>query len=189
MVWYIILLISMGLIAAAELGDKTQLMTISLASKYGNRSVFFGIFLGMGVITVIGVLIGSALYSFFPLTYVKTAAGSIFIVFGVYSFYKEESESEEEVEDSSVFKRSFFLSLLAELGDKTQLAVIALSARYGAPVPVLIGALMGLLLVISAGVLLGSTISKIVDREKIDLGAAVMFVIIGIAFIIEALVI
>lgn len=187
MVWYVIVILSLGLVAAAELGDKTQLMTISLASKFGGKPVFFGTLLGMGVITVIGVLIGTTLYSFFPLLYVKVAAGLIFIIFGIYSFYKEERGLEKDVKKDEVFHKSFFLSLIAELGDKTQLAVIALSARYGNPFFVLIGALAGLALIIAAGVLLGTTISKFVEREKIDFGAAVMFVVIGILFVIEAL--
>ncbi|MFW6141440.1 MAG: TMEM165/GDT1 family protein [Candidatus Saliniplasma sp.] len=57
--WLIIVALAFGTVALAEFGDKTQIMTISLASKYKNRPVFWGMFLGMGVITVLGVVIGT----------------------------------------------------------------------------------------------------------------------------------
>lgn len=183
--WYLVLGLAFLLVAAAEIGDKTQLMTISLASKYHHHPVFWGVFLGMGVITVMGVMIGTVLYKVIPIFYVKILAGFIFIIFGIYSFYKEEKEREEEIPRESVFKRSFGLSLVAELGDKTQLAVIALTARYQAPGQILIGSLAGLALVIGLGVLLGSKIADVVEKDKIDLASSILFVVLGIAFILE----
>lgn len=187
MAWYLILAFTFVLIAAAEIGDKTQLMTISLASKYHNRPVFWGVFLGMGVITVLGVLIGTVLYRFIPIFYVKILAGSIFIIFGIYSFYKEEKEETENITRESVFKRSFGLSLIAEFGDKTQLAVIALTARYQAPGEVLVGSLAGLAFVIGVGVFLGSKIAEFVEKDKIDLASSILFIVLGIIFILEPL--
>ncbi|MFW6038199.1 MAG: TMEM165/GDT1 family protein [Candidatus Saliniplasma sp.] len=183
--WLIIVALAFGTVALAEFGDKTQIMTISLASKYKNRPVFWGMFLGMGVITVLGVVIGTVFYQVIPVFHVKIIAASIFIIFGIYSLYTQEKEEDREVDERKVFSTSFFLALVAELGDKTQLVVIALTARYQAPLNVLIGALGGLALVIGMGVFMGAKISEIVEKDKIELLSSLLFIILGIAFFLE----
>lgn len=185
MAWYLILGFAFILIVAAEIGDKSQIMTISLASKYHNRSVFWGVFLGMGVITTLGVIVGTVIYNMIPVFYVKILAGLIFISFGIYSFYKEEKEREKVIHKEDVFKRSFGLSMVAELGDKTQFAVIALTARFQAPEQVLIGSLAGLALVIGLGVFLGSKIAEVVEKDYIDLASFIIFIVLGVIFILE----
>lgn len=184
---FIILGITLGIVALAEIGDKTQLMTISLASKYDEKSVFFGIFLGMAIITVIGVIIGTVLYRYLPVFHIKILAALIFILFGIYSFYKEETHKEKNIDNRKAFTTSFFLSMLAEFGDKTQLVIIALTARFQNPLIVLIGALTGLGVVVSLGVFLGSKISDLVDRERIELISAILFIVLGFAFLLEPL--
>ncbi len=161
--------IAFAIVAGAELGDKSQLMTISLASKYHYWPVFWGIFLGMALVTLIGVGVGVVIYNLIPIFYVRILAASIFILFGAYSLYSEETEDEEKVDRDKVFHTSFLLALLAEFGDKTQLVVIGLTARYQQPLPVLIGALTGLGVVIALGVFLGSKIADFVEKEKIEL--------------------
>lgn len=185
--WILPIVFTFGLVALAEIGDKSQLMTVSLASKYHVRPVFWGIFLGMGTITVIGVVVGTVLYSFIPTFYVKILASMIFIIFGVYSLYKEETEEEEEIDSKKIFTTSFVLSLVAEFGDKTQLLVIALTAQYRAPLPVLFGALAGLGLVIGLGVAFGSKLTDLVEKEKIEFIAALLFIIVGVLFLLNTL--
>lgn len=183
--WFIILLLSLGIVAVAELGDKTQLMTISLASKYHKTPVFWGIFLGMSVITIVGVVVGTVLYRFIPIFYIKIVAAFIFIIFGLYSLYKEETEDKKDIDKKRVFTTSFFLSMVAEFGDKTQLVVIALTARFQSPIIVLIGSISGLAIIIIAGVFLGSKLSEVVEKDKIELIAALLFIILGVAFLLE----
>ncbi|MFO7792370.1 MAG: TMEM165/GDT1 family protein [Candidatus Saliniplasma sp.] len=185
--WIILLLFTFGIVALAEIGDKTQLMTISLASKYHVKPVFWGIFLGMGLITVVGVVVGTVLYSFIPPYYVKVLASLIFIFFGVYSLYQEETEDEEDFSSKKIFTTSFFLALVAEFGDKTQLVVIALTAQYEAPIVVLLGALAGLGLVIGIGVAFGSKLTEIVEKEKIELAASLLFIIVGVISLVNTL--
>lgn len=183
--WFFITALTFGTVALAELGDKTQLMTITLASRYKNRPVFWGMFLGMGVITLLGVIIGTVFYQLIPVYYVKILAASIFILFGIYSLYNQEKEVDKDIDEKKVFSTSFFLALIAELGDKTQLVVIALTARYQAPMNVLIGALGGLALVIGVSVFMGNKISEIVEKDKIDLISASLFIFLGIIFLLE----
>lgn len=181
----LIILSTFAIVFLAELGDKSQLMTISLASKYHYRPVFWGIFLGMCVITVIGVTVGTILYQVIPVFHLKILAALIFLIFGVLSLIKEEQETKRKVKKQKVFTTSFFLAMVAELGDKTQLVVIALTARFQNPYLVFIGAITALALVIGAGVFLGTKLTKFIEKDKIDLIASILFIILGIAFLIE----
>ncbi len=190
--WLTVFLMALGIVAVAELGDKSQLMTISLASKYHHRPVFFGIFVGMALVTVLGVGVGTILYHIIPVFYIRILAALIFIVFGIYTLYdflKSQEEADldelEDEEHSKVFTTSFFLSVVAEFGDKTQLVIIALTARYRSPVPVLSGSLLALLLVIGGGVIIGTKLSDLVEREKIELVASLLFIVLGVAFLVQ----
>ncbi|TET90113.1 MAG: TMEM165/GDT1 family protein [Methanomassiliicoccales archaeon] len=181
------LLLALGIVVVAELGDKTQLMTISFASRYSRRTIYIAAVLGMGIITVIGVAIGVALYASLPIFYVKIVSAAIFIFFGVWVLLKKEERLEEkEIPEKKVFIQTFILFILAEFGDKTQLAVISLTATSGHPWSVLVGALIGFALVVAVGVLIGKEIGKRVKLEWIVLASGIIFIIIGVILAVEA---
>ena len=182
---FIVLLSTFAVVFIAELGDKSQLMTISLASRYHYRPVFWGIFLGMGVITVLGVTVGTILYQIIPVFYLKILAALIFLLFGILSFVKEEGLIKRKVDKRKVFSTSFFLAMVTELGDKTQLVVIALTARFQNPYLVFVGAITALGVVIAAGVFLGTKLTHFVERDKIELISSILFIVLGIAFLVE----
>ncbi len=186
-------LVAFGMIILAELGDKTQLMTISLASRYSRKAVFLGAWLGMGLITVVAVAIGLLLGAVLDIFWVKIIAAVIFVAFGVWTLMRREEEEEEEKKDipeERVFIQTFLLLIIAEFGDKTQLAMIALtgtySGTYGAPVAILMGAVLGFAVVVAVGVLIGREIGKRVDPKWIVLVSGILFIAIGIAVAIEA---
>jgi len=193
MTWYIPFAVTFIVIFLAELGDKTQLITISLSSKHPHIPVFLGVFVGIGVITIIGVILGTIIFEFIPIFYVKILSGLIFVLFGIWTFLiikKKEKEGKikekESAKEKNVFTIAFLMTTLAEFGDKTQFAVIALTAQYKAPVFVYIGALLAFALIIGIGVFLGKKISEKVTSKWIDFGSALLFFIIGIIFILEA---
>lgn len=191
MTWYIPLVAAFVVIFLAELGDKTQLVTISFASKYPHVPVFFGVFLGMSMVTVLGVVVGTILFQVIDVTYVKILSGAIFIIFGIWTLWesnKEEDEKEEEkeVKKKSVFSTTFIMISIAEFGDKTQFMVIALTAQYGTPVLVFIGAVAAFALIVGIGVYVGKKLSEKVSTTWIELGSAILFIVIGVLFIVEA---
>lgn len=188
MVWLALIGISFIMIVVAELGDKTQLMTISLASRYRHTPVFAGVFLGMTLVTVLGVSVGTIIYTYVPVTLIKIIAANIFIIFGVYTLFSKGKDAKTKIKDCHVFRNSFLLSSVAEMGDKTQFAVIGLTARYAAPLPVLIGSIAGLALIIGIGVFFGKTISQHVESEKIKIATALLFIAIGSVFFAEILI-
>jgi len=143
------------------------------------------------VITLLGVILGTILFEFIPIFFVKILSGSIFVLFGIWTLFKmNEAEAKpketNKSEKKSVFSTTFVMISLAEFGDKTQFAVIALTAQYGSPLVVFIGAVLAFALIVGIGVVLGKKISEKVSSKWIDLGSALLFIIIGIIFIVEA---
>jgi putative Ca2+/H+ antiporter (TMEM165/GDT1 family) len=78
------------------------------------------------------------------------------------------------------------LIAIADLGDKTQLAVIALSAEYGLPIQVFIGAMLAMVLLTSLGVVFGRIISRYISARYIKIGSSLIFIVVGILFLFEA---
>ncbi|MBS3816181.1 MAG: TMEM165/GDT1 family protein [Candidatus Thermoplasmatota archaeon] len=188
--WYLIIAVAFFSITLAELGDKSQLMAISLASKYEKRSVFLGFFLGLAVITILGITLGTIIFRIVPVIYLKVIAAIIFLLFGFYILYLEEEESDEEeeyVDRGKIMSTSFLLSFVSEFGDKTQLLVIALTVKYGAPIPVLIGGLGGLAAILIISVLIGSKLGDILEDHKVKIINSIVFISLGILFLIETL--
>ncbi len=193
--WYIPLVVTFIAIFLAELGDKTQLITISFSSKYSRMPVFLGAFLGISMITLVGVILGTILFEFIPIIHVKILSGLIFLLFGAWTLFRMEEEEDTETQEGneskkkSVFSTTFIMISLAEFGDKTQFAVIALTAhyaQYGSHVAVFVGAVLAFALIIGIGAALGKKLSEKVSSKKIDIGSAILFIIIGIIFIVEA---
>jgi putative Ca2+/H+ antiporter (TMEM165/GDT1 family) len=180
-------LLAFGSVILFELGDKTQLMTISFASRYSKKTVFLGSWLGLGLVTVIGVVVGVLLGAAFDDFWIKIIAAAIFIAFGVWTLVKrEEQEVRKDIPEKQVFLQTFIILVLAELGDKTQVIIIMLTANYQAPLSVLLGALLGFAVVVAVGVLIGKEIGKRVATKWIVLVSGILFIVIGVIVAIEA---
>ena len=180
------LITTLLIIAAAELGDKTQLLTFSFAAKYPLWEVLAAVFSAAGLLMAVAVIFGSLITSMIPIFYIKLLAGIFFIAFGIWNWFgKEEEEEGAKQSNGSPFWIVFSAFLLAELGDKTQLATIALSAEYGRPISVWIGATLGMVLVNGIGALAGKWMGKLLPGIWLRLIGAVVFIGFGIASLIE----
>lgn len=140
------LVTSFVLVAIAELGDKTQIAVITLSSRFKALSVFSGAMLAFLATTGIAVIIGDALTLLLPTFWVRLTAATIFLIFGFYTILmvvsrKGEAQVKTKEARNAIFS-SFSLITLMELGDKTQFAVIALSAQYEFPMLVYLGVMM-----------------------------------------------
>lgn len=89
--------------------------------------------------------------------------------------------------DVKLFLLSFGMLFLAELGDKTQLAVFTLVTQYQKPIPIFLGASLALILVTLIGALFGNIVTKYIPAEYLKLVAGILFVGIGIFILIEAI--
>jgi putative Ca2+/H+ antiporter (TMEM165/GDT1 family) len=178
------LISTFALIALAELGDKTQLTVIALSARYDRKKVFSGVVLAFVLVTGLGVLVGEGLLKIIPGEMIKTIAGVMFVVFGLWMLLsKENCEEEKNPRVLNPFISTFSMIALADMGDKTQLSAITLSAKYDSPSLVFLGAVFALASISLLGIFAGKKLCEIAPLSKIKVGAAVMFILFGIMFI------
>jgi putative Ca2+/H+ antiporter (TMEM165/GDT1 family) len=178
------LISTFALIALAELGDKTQLTVIALSARYDRTKVFSGVVLAFVLVTGLGVLVGEGLLRLIPEDMIKIIAGIMFVVFGIWMLLsKENCEDGENPRILNPVISTFSMIALAEMGDKTQLSAITLSAKYDSPYLVFLGAVLALASISLLGIFAGKKLCEIAPLSKIKPGASVMFILFGIMFI------
>ncbi len=151
---------SFALIAAAEIGDKSQLVCMTLASRHRALPVLLGAIAAFALLNTLAVVFGVAIASWLPATIVAATVAFLFAAFGIHSLRIQEDEGDEEVKEKSghsIFFTTFLLITVAEFGDKTQLAVVALSST-AAPLAVWMGSTLALGAISALGVLAGRTV-------------------------------
>jgi len=176
---------SFAIVALAEFGDKTQVAIISLSAKHRPRSVFVGAILAFALIDGVCALIGGAIAPFVPTFWVSLVAGIAFIIFGIYTLLPKKRSIVQIKEHSKVVTTSFLMIAALEFGDKTQLAIIALSAEYDAPLQVFLGVMLALILLTGLESILGSVVSRYISERYIKIGAALIFILFGVLFLLE----
>jgi len=176
------------LITLAELCDKTQLAIISLSSCANALVVFTGAMLAFILVSAIGVAIGDFLSVMLPSQAISFTSAVLFLVFGIYMILtKDREECFRKGNFKYAFLSTFSIITLMELGDKTQLTVIALTAKYGVPAMVYIGVIMAFTFLTGFGVLLGRVLTRKIRIEYIKLGSGVIFLLFGMFFLFEYL--
>jgi len=182
---------ALGLIVVLELGDKTQLATISLASRHPWPPVLLGAATGLILVTAIGSAAGLLLAEVLRdwIFAIKIGGGLLFIAFGVASYRHQEREAADETaRPRGAFLTAFTMNAVAELGDKTQIAVIILVASTGAPLSVFAGASVGLTAVAGASVAIGTGLARILHADRMRVASTLLFIAAGVLLIVEALI-
>ena len=149
-----------SLIALAELGDKSQLVCMTLAARHRHWPVILGASVAFVVLNTLAVLFGAGVSAWIP---ERVTAGLVAILFGAFGIHvlrtQDEDGSDKVVEKPghSIFFTTLLLIFVAEFGDKTQIAVAGLASSM-APFPVWLGATIALVLVSVLGVWFGRTV-------------------------------
>jgi Ca2+/H+ antiporter, TMEM165/GDT1 family len=186
-----VILSSFALLFLAEMGDKTQLMAMTLAHRYRAVPVAIGVCSAFLVLNLLAVAVGEVLFRYVPKPLVLMAAGMLFLFFA-WKSWRDAGEPEEEEGErrggGGVILSSFALIFLAELGDKTQLALIALVASTGDAWSVFTGGTLALWCVSLIGIAVGSTLLSRVPRAWMHRAAAIMFAIFGLLALAEPLI-
>jgi len=179
---------ALGLVALLELGDKTQLATISLAARYPWLPVLVGASAGLVSLTAIAVGVGAILAGLLAPWSValQIGGGVLFVALGLWTYLRGE-ETPAVTARRGPFVSAFALTVVAELGDKTQIAVLLLAATMAAPWSVFAGASLALILVSGMSVLLGAVLARILEAKWIKVVSAGIFVVAGVLLILEAL--
>jgi putative Ca2+/H+ antiporter (TMEM165/GDT1 family) len=181
------ILSTFAIVAIAEFGDKTQITVVNLSCEHRPRSVFIGALLAFALVVGVSASIGGAIAPYVSPFWIGLVGGVSFLIFGVYTLFSRRDGTVKIKEHSKTVTTSFFLIVIVELGDKTQLAVIALSAEYGAPVQVFLGAMLAFALLTALAVVLGKIISRYISARYIKIGASLIFILFGVLFLFEAL--
>jgi putative Ca2+/H+ antiporter (TMEM165/GDT1 family) len=176
------LISSFGIIALAELGDKTQITVMCLSTNKRAKTVFIGAVLAFALVDGVSALVGGTIAAFIPTQWIGIGAGVAFLAFGAYSLFLRSEEI--NVDNRSLnLTHSFSLIALMELGDKTQLSVIALAAEFDAPIMVFVGVMLALASLTALGIAVGTVISRFVSMRYVKIGSSVVFIVFGILFL------
>ncbi len=178
------LLTSFGIIALAELGDKTQLTVMCLSARTNKRAktVFIGAILAFLLVDGLSALVGGTIAAFIPAQLIGIGAGVAFLAFGACTLLSKSEKVKIDNRSLNV-AHSFSLIALMELGDKTQLSAIALSAEYDSPLMVFVGVMLALTLLTAIGIATGTVISKFIPMKYVKIGSSLVFIIFGILFL------
>jgi putative Ca2+/H+ antiporter (TMEM165/GDT1 family) len=171
----------------AELGDKTQLVTLMLASRYPPRQVLAGALGALAAITLLAVLLGDLLAELLPAEITLPASGIFFLAMGAWLLLRaKKPENQVHKPPGAIVLHTFLFVFFAELGDKTQLTAVALSAATGAPLSVFLGAMGGQLVNHGAAAYLGSRFLGRLPVGAVQLVSAVLFLLFGLLFLFLA---
>ncbi len=178
------LLVSTGVVALAEIGDKTQLLAFILAARF-RRPV--PIIAGILCATLFNHCMAGALGAWIVATLsppiLRWVLGISFLGMAMWTLIPDKIEEEEDAMASryGVFGATLVSFFLAEMGDKTQLATVAMAAHFGTPVLVVIGTTLGMLIADVPAVFLGRGLAERIPMKLVHSIAAAMFAAMGVA--------
>ena len=189
--WYALLL-STGVIFVAELGDKSQLMAMTFASRYRARDVLIGITVATALVHLASVGIGFFIGDLFAAQqhWIAIIAGLAFLGFAAWTLRGDElTDAEAEKARRSKGRAIIAVGLaffLAELGDKTMLATVTLATQENW-VGTWIGSTVGMVLAAAVAIIVGAVLGKKLPERVIKYGAAILFALFGLGLIAEGL--
>lgn len=175
-----VFLTSLVVVVLAEMGDKTQLLAMAFATRIRWQTVMWGVFAATAANHLFAVYVGNVLTSIIPLQYIKIAAAASFIVFGFWTLRGDTLEGEDKRFNFSPFWTVAIAFFIAEMGDKTQLATVALAAEFNTILPVWIGTTAGMLIADAIGIIAGIVLHKKIPEKQIKWVAALSFIGFGV---------
>ncbi len=182
------LFISTGVVALAEIGDKTQLLAFILAARFKKPlPIVAGILVATLVNHSLAGALGAWITSVVSPEILRWVLGLSFIGMAVWTLIPDKIEDEETraAQRLGVFGATLITFFLAEMGDKTQLATVALAAHYGAPLVVVIGTTLGMLIADVPAVLVGNRFAAKIPLKIVHSIAAAIFAAMGVLALLK----
>lgn len=180
-------LVSAGVVALGEIGDKTQLLALILAARYKRPwPIVAGIFVATIINHSIAGMVGTWLTAVVGADTLRWILGLSFLAMAAWLLVPDKLDDETVVGARyGVFATTLVAFFLAEMGDKTQIATIALAAKYDNLVAVVAGTTLGMMLADVPAVLFGDRVSRKLPIRLIHGVAAAIFAIIGIGVLVS----
>ena len=183
------LLVSTGVVALAEIGDKTQLLAFILAARFKKPvPIVLGILAATLVNHGLAGALGAWIMAVVSPGVLRWVLGLSFLAMAVWTLIPDKIEEEETqvAQHFGVFGATLVTFFLAEIGDKTQVATIAMAAHYAAPLLVVIGTTLGMLIANVPAVLAGEKLAHKIPMRLIHSIAAAIFALLGVATLLGA---
>lgn len=183
-------LLSCAVIFVAELGDKSQLMAMTFATRYRFWTVMGAIAAATALVHLFSVAVGSLVGLALPTGPINVIAGLAFVAFGLWTLRGDELSDDEEAKASRRGGSAFFTVagafFLAELGDKTMLATVTLATTEGW-FGTWLGSTVGMVAADALAIAVGSLLGKALPDKVIKIGAAVLFFAFGAFLVYEGI--
>ena len=182
------LYISTGVVALAEMGDKTQLLAFILAARFKKPvPIILGILLATLVNHGLAGALGAWITSVVSPDAMRWVLGLSFMGMAIWTLIPDKIEEEETqvAQKLGVFGATLVAFFLAEMGDKTQIATVALTAHYGAPLLVVIGTTLGMLIADVPAVFVGNKFADKIPMKLVHSIAAAIFAIMGVLTLLK----
>ncbi|MFN4960378.1 MAG: TMEM165/GDT1 family protein [Burkholderiales bacterium] len=182
-------LVSTGVVALAEIGDKTQLLAFVLAARFKKP---LPIIMGILLATVVNHGLAGALGAWITVSIspevLRWVLGLSFIGMAIWTMIPDKIEEEETqiAKRFGVFGATLITFFLAEMGDKTQIATVAMAAHYAAPLMVVIGTTLGMLIADVPAVFAGDKLANKIPMKLVPSIAAAIFALLGVATLFGA---
>ena len=183
------LFISTGVVALAEIGDKTQLLAFILAARFKKPlPIIAGILCATLINHGLAGALGAWITSVVSPENMRWALGLSFIGMAIWTLIPDKIEEEETqvAKHLGVFGATFITFFLAEMGDKTQIATVALAAHYASPFLVVIGTTLGMLIADVPAVFVGDKLANKISMKLVHSIAAGVFALLGVATLLGA---
>jgi len=174
------LYVSTALVAVAEMGDKTQLLAFALAARFRRRlSIVAGILLATFANHLLAGAVGSWLAQQISPMVMRWIIAVSFFAFGFWALKPDEFDQNADLDGNKVLFITIVAFFLVEMGDKTQLATVALAAKYQTLLQVVIGTTLGMLLANVPAVWIGEALSQRINMRIMRWVAAALFFTLG----------
>jgi len=178
------LLVSTGVVALAEIGDKTQLLAFLLAARFKKPlPIICGILAATVINHGLAGAVGAWITSTISPEVLRWVLGASFIGMAIWTMIPDNIEEEETLvaQRFGIFGATFITFFLAEMGDKTQIATVAMAAHYTAPLMVVIGTTLGMLIADVPAVFAGDKLANKIPMKLVHSIAAAVFALLGVA--------
>lgn len=181
------LLVSTGVVALGEIGDKTQLLALLLAARYRRPlPIVLGIFVATLANHALAGWIGEGIAAALGPTLLRWVIGVSFLAMAAWMLVPDRLDGADAgTQRYGVFGTTLVAFFLAEMGDKTQIATVALAARYAALVQVVAGTTLGMMIANVPAVLLGERVANRVSMRLVHGVAAAIFALLGVLTLLD----
>jgi putative Ca2+/H+ antiporter (TMEM165/GDT1 family) len=175
------------MVAIAEMGDKTQLLSFLLAAKFKGRhwAIIAGIFAATVANHFVAAFLGDWVAANVSPDVMRWILGVAFLGFAGWALIPDKLEDKDKPNRFGPFATTLIAFFLAEMGDKTQFATIALGAKYASLTMVVMGTTLGMMAANVPAVLLGERLAKYVPLSKMRFVAAALFAGFGILILLK----